>query len=86
MLHDQKMAIETHIRELELNVFEPPLAGTYKTICGNCHIRGPELTGIGEMMLVTFLHSSLYPKFRTKSSRCNPNLRGPHAQCVEMVL
>ena len=45
MLHDQKMAMETHIRELELNVAEPLPAGTYETICGNCHIRGHRADG-----------------------------------------
>ena len=37
--------IETHIRELELEVIEPPRVGTYNTICGNCHRRGHRAEG-----------------------------------------
>ena len=40
------MAIETHIRELEIDVVEPPRVGSYATmICGNCHIRGHRAEG-----------------------------------------
>ena len=44
-LNDSKLAIETHIRELELEVIEPPRVGTYNTICGNCHRRGHRAEG-----------------------------------------
>lgn len=44
-LNDQKLAIETHIRELELDIIEPPRVGSYNTICGNCHIRGHRSEG-----------------------------------------
>lgn len=44
-LTDQKLAIETHIKELELDVVEPPRVGTYNIICGNCHIRGHRSEG-----------------------------------------
>ena len=44
-LNDQKLPIETHIRELELDIIEPPRVGTYNTICGNCHIRGHRSEG-----------------------------------------
>ena len=43
-LSDSKLAIETHqthIRELEIDVVEPPRVGSYGSmICGNGHIRG----------------------------------------------
>ena len=40
-LNDSKLAIETHIRELEIDVVEPSSVGSYESmICGNCHIRG----------------------------------------------
>ena len=39
-LCNKKLAIETHLRELELQVVEPPRVGSYNSICGNCHIRG----------------------------------------------
>ena len=45
LLHDKKLATETHIRELEIEVPEPPAAGTYRIICGNCHIRGHRAEG-----------------------------------------
>ena len=38
-LCDKKLAIETYLRELELQVVEPPRVGSYNSICGNCHIR-----------------------------------------------
>ena len=44
-LNDKKLAIETHIRELELDIIEPPRVGTYNSICGNCHIRGHRSEG-----------------------------------------
>jgi hypothetical protein len=44
-LRDKKLAIETHIRELELNVIEPPRVGSYNSICSNCHIRGHRIDG-----------------------------------------
>lgn len=45
-LSDSKLAIETHIRELEIDVVEPPRVGSYATmICGNCHIRGHRAEG-----------------------------------------
>ena len=47
-LSDNKLAIETHIRELELEVVEPQRIGTYNTICticGNCHRRGHRAEG-----------------------------------------
>ena len=39
-LCDKKLAIETHLREPELQVVEPRRARSYNSICGNCHIRG----------------------------------------------
>ena len=45
-LNDSKLAVETHIRELEIDVVEPPHVGGYATmICGNCHIRGHRAEG-----------------------------------------
>ena len=44
-LKDQKLAFETHIRELELDVVEPPQVGNYRIICGNCHVRGHRADG-----------------------------------------
>ena len=45
-LSDSKFSIETHIRELEIDVVEPPRVGSYATmICGNCHIRGHRAEG-----------------------------------------
>ena len=44
-LNDKKLALETHIRELELNVVEPPQVGNYNVVCGNCHIRGHRSEG-----------------------------------------
>ena len=44
-LNDQKLAIETHIRELEIDVVEPPRVGSYNNICGNCDIRGHRSEG-----------------------------------------
>ncbi|KAL9987853.1 hypothetical protein ACROYT_G002225 [Oculina patagonica] len=45
-LNDSKLAVETHIRELEIDVVEPPRVGGYGTmICGNCHIRGHRAEG-----------------------------------------
>ncbi|CAH3176848.1 unnamed protein product, partial [Porites evermanni] len=44
-LCDKKLAIETHLRELELQVVEPPRVGSYNSICGNCHIRGHRSDG-----------------------------------------
>ena len=37
-LCDKKLAIETHLRKLELQIVEPPCVGSYNSICGNCHI------------------------------------------------
>ena len=44
-LCDKKLAIETYLRELELQVVEPPRVGSYNSICGNCHIRGHRSDG-----------------------------------------
>ena len=44
-LCDKKLAIETHLRELELQVVEPPRVGSYNSICGNCHILGHRSDG-----------------------------------------
>ena len=44
-LEDRKIALQTHIRELEIPVEEPMRIGTYRTICGNCHIRGHRADG-----------------------------------------
>lgn len=44
-LNDQKHAIETRMRELELDIVEPPRVGTYNSVCGNCHIRGHRSEG-----------------------------------------
>ena len=42
-----KLAVETHIRELEIDVLvEPPRVGNYGSmVCGNCHIRGHRAEG-----------------------------------------
>lgn len=44
-LEDRKVALQTHIRELEIPVEEPMRIGTYRTVCGNCHIRGHRADG-----------------------------------------
>ena len=44
-LEDRKIALQTHIRELEMPVQEPMRIGTYRSICGNCHIRGHRADG-----------------------------------------
>ena len=44
-LEDRKVALQTHIRELEIPVEEPMRIGTYRTVCGNCHIRGHRTVG-----------------------------------------
>ena len=44
-LEDKKCAVEMHIRELELDVAEPLYVGNYRTVCGNCHVRGHRADG-----------------------------------------
>ena len=44
-LEDRKVALQTHIRDLEIPVEEPMRIGTYRTVCGNCHIRGHRADG-----------------------------------------
>ena len=44
-LEDRKIALQTHIRELEMPVEEPMRIGTYRSVCGNCHKRGHRADG-----------------------------------------
>jgi len=40
-LSESKLAVETHIRELEIDVVELPHIGSYTSmICRNCHVPG----------------------------------------------